>query len=81
MKIEKKLNDNIVESVTLKLSNQIDLIFTPNYDNKSVEILMKDKISNLLDLSESIDSEDIGMIIRILREVWICLGIDKNKTL
>lgn len=77
MKIQKKLNDDIIQSVVMELSNQIDLVLTPNYEEKTVNILMQDKISNVLDLSETIEADNIGTLIRMLREIWVTLGIKK----
>lgn len=78
MQINKDLDSDVIQKCTLKLSDRINLIVDPNHKNKTIKLTMHDNISNIIDLSEDINNEDLRQIVIVLSEIWRQMEDNKN---
>lgn len=79
MRKTNKMTNTRIDSTILELSDTVELEIIANHGEDSATIVMRDTISNMIDLKATVPETDIAQIISAFRDIWLSIDTERCK--
>ena len=79
MRKTNNMTNTRIDSTILKLSDTVEMEIVANHGEDTVTIIMRDLISNMIDLQATIPEQEVTQVISAFRDIWISLDAERCK--